>query len=138
VHGIRNGTPPRCDLEKEKNLHLVLRGLIQSGLVKSAHDCSEGGLALALAESCISHQLGRETPALIGAAIDLAPPPAESQPGAGTAPKAGAESTTAAEPTATPLATLRADALLFGESQGRVIISTAPLDAVKAVERAKL
>jgi phosphoribosylformylglycinamidine synthase len=33
---------------------------------------------------------------------------------------------------------MRADALLFGETQGRIIISTHPLDAVKVVERAKL
>ncbi|MGC3957573.1 MAG: AIR synthase-related protein [Verrucomicrobiota bacterium] len=42
-------------------------GLIQSGLVKSAHDCSEGGLAVALAESCISQLVARDTPRLIGA-----------------------------------------------------------------------
>jgi phosphoribosylformylglycinamidine (FGAM) synthase-like enzyme len=39
--------------------------------VKSAHDCSEGGLAVALAESCISQLIARETPRLIGATIDL-------------------------------------------------------------------
>src|SRR5439155_2032861 len=78
IHGLKTGTPPRCDLEQEKNVQLALRGLIQSGVVKSAHDCSEGGLAVALAESCVSQQIARETPRLIGAQIDLAvaPPPA--------------------------------------------------------------
>ena len=47
VHGKKNGSPPRCDLEVAKTLHTTLIGLIQSGLVKSAHDCSEGGLAVA-------------------------------------------------------------------------------------------
>src|SRR5204863_725591 len=41
IHSVKNGTPPRCDLEKEKELHLALRALIYSGVVKSAHDCSE-------------------------------------------------------------------------------------------------
>src|SRR5208337_4231759 len=62
---------PRCDLETAKTLHTTLLGLIQSGLVKSAHDCSEGGLAVCLAESCISQLIARETPRLIGATIDL-------------------------------------------------------------------
>jgi phosphoribosylformylglycinamidine (FGAM) synthase-like enzyme len=60
-------------LEVAKTLHTTLLGLIQSGLVKSAHDCSEGGLAVALAESCISQLIARETPRLIGATIDLTP-----------------------------------------------------------------
>ena len=74
IHGLKTGTPPRCDLEKEKELHLALRALIYSGVVKSAHDCSEGGLAVALAESCISQQIARETPRLIGAQIDFTAP----------------------------------------------------------------
>ena len=31
IHGLKTGTPPRCDLEKEKELHLALRALIYSG-----------------------------------------------------------------------------------------------------------
>src|SRR3954453_17613024 len=69
IHGLKTGTPPRCDLAKETELHLALRSLIYSGVVKSAHDCSEGGLAVDLAESCISQQGARETPRLIGARI---------------------------------------------------------------------
>jgi phosphoribosylformylglycinamidine synthase len=110
LHGLKTGLPPRCDLEKERALHHALRGFIACGLVKSAHDCSEGGLAVALAESCISRQIARETPRLMGAQIDLA----------------------------AAAATIRLDALLFGETQGRVILSVAPMDAVKVVERAKI
>jgi phosphoribosylformylglycinamidine synthase len=128
VHGKKNGSPPRCDLEVAKTLHTTLIGLIQSGLVKSAHDCSEGGLAVALAESCISQLIARETPRLIGATIDFS--------------SVGTTSTSsqimngdAVErvPTA-----VRLDALLFGETQSRIVISCKPLDAVKVVERAKL
>jgi phosphoribosylformylglycinamidine synthase subunit PurL len=130
AHGLKTGTPPRCNLEAEKNLHLALRALIHSGVLKSAHDCSEGGLAVALAECCISQQVARETPRLIGAQIDLAL----------EAPPSGADTATVAAPgTADPTAAAaRLDALLFGEAQGRVIISVGPLDVVKVVERAKL
>jgi phosphoribosylformylglycinamidine synthase II len=114
IHGKKTGTPPPCDLETAKTLHTTLLGLIQSGLVKSAHDCSEGGLAVCLAESCISQLVGRETPRLIGASIDLRPLKQEGKPA------------------------LRADAQLFGESQSRVVITCAALDVVKVVERAKL
>jgi phosphoribosylformylglycinamidine synthase len=127
IHGVKNGTPPRCDLEKEKELHLALRALICSGVVKSAHDCSEGGLAVALAECCISQQIARETPRLIGAQVDLtalAGPPADATSNAAAAPQAPA-------PT-------RLDALLFGEAQGRVIISVAAIYAPKVLAQAKI
>jgi phosphoribosylformylglycinamidine synthase subunit PurL len=126
IRGLKTGTPPRCDLEVERNLHLVLRALIHSGVVKSAHDCSEGGLAVALAESCISQQVARGTPRLIGAEIDLSPEAATPTPG--TASEAAQPATT----------NPRLDALLFGEAQARIVISTRALDAVKVVERAKL
>ena len=51
-HGRKEGLPPRLDYARELALQKTLRGLIEAGLVKSAHDCSEGGLAVALAESC--------------------------------------------------------------------------------------
>jgi phosphoribosylformylglycinamidine synthase len=71
IHGTKNGTPPLCDLEKEKAVQSAARACIQAGLVKSAHDCSEGGLAVALAECCISQQTARGTPRLIGAQVEL-------------------------------------------------------------------
>jgi phosphoribosylformylglycinamidine synthase len=54
VHGLKAGPPPQLDYATETTLHDALRGLIAKGLVKSAHDCSEGGLAVAVAESCIA------------------------------------------------------------------------------------
>jgi phosphoribosylformylglycinamidine synthase II len=57
------GAMPPLDLEFEKRLQDTLLQAIQSGLIKSAHDCSEGGLAVALAECCITNrerQLGAE------------------------------------------------------------------------------
>jgi phosphoribosylformylglycinamidine synthase len=109
VHGLKTGLPPRCDLEKERQLHSTLRGFVFSGLVKSAHDCSDGGLAVCLAESCVSQQIARDTPCLIGAQIDL-----------------------------TAFAGVRPDALLFGETQSRAVISVAPNDAIKVLERARI
>ncbi|WP_442603049.1 phosphoribosylformylglycinamidine synthase subunit PurL [Paenibacillus sp. KN14-4R] len=58
VHNVTEGRPPVLDLETEKKLHSTVLGAIQQGLVASAHDLSEGGLAVALAESCISSGLG--------------------------------------------------------------------------------
>ncbi|MFZ9856372.1 MAG: phosphoribosylformylglycinamidine synthase subunit PurL, partial [Limisphaerales bacterium] len=49
AHGKKTGLPPRVDLETAKTLHTSLLGLIREGVVKSAHDCSEGGLAVCLA-----------------------------------------------------------------------------------------
>ena len=129
IHGKKTGTPPRCDLETAKTLHTTLLGLIQSGLVKSAHDCSEGGLAVCLAESCISQLVARETPRLIGAQIDLSSLAASRE----SADKIKDESALLRD-----AATIRLDALLYGETQSRVVVTTRPLDAVKVVERAKL
>lgn len=130
MHGRKTGAPPRCDLEAAGTLHTTLLGLIQTGVLKSAHDCSEGGLAVALAECCISQLEGRSTPRLIGATMDLT----SLVPGG--VPVPGAETGGAAEGAAA--APVRLDALLFGETQNRVIVTCAPLDAVKVVERARL
>jgi phosphoribosylformylglycinamidine synthase len=129
IHGQKNGTPPRCELEPARTLHTTLLGLIQSGLVKSAHDCSEGGLAVCLAESCISRLVARETPRLIGAQIDLAAV-AASRESAGNQDQSAALTRDAA--------TGRLDARLFGETQSRIVVTCQPLDAVKVVERARL
>lgn len=58
VHGVTEGRPPKLDLAVEKRLLNAVLAAIQNGLVRSAHDLSEGGLAVALAESCISGGLG--------------------------------------------------------------------------------
>lgn len=127
VHGKKNGAPPRCDLEVAKTLHTTLLGLIQSGLVKSAHDCSEGGLAVALAESCISQLIARETPRLIGATVDLT-----------SVGRASSRADGKMDDGSSVTSPHRLDALLFGETQSRVVISCKAFDAVKVVERAKL
>src|ERR1051326_6001472 len=152
IQGLKTGTPPRCDLQKEVDLHLALRALIYSGVVKSAHDCSEGGLAVALAECCISQQVARETPRLIGAQIDLAPLPPETDQAASSVlplPKEEAKGKGEgavrqpnpqgiADVVSKPADASRVDALLFGETQGRIIISVAQIDAVKVLARAKI
>jgi phosphoribosylformylglycinamidine synthase len=97
IHGKKTGTPPRCDLDQEKAVQDAVRKFIRKGLVKSAHDCSEGGLAVAVAEGCISRQIARGTPRLIGAELDLS-----------------------------ACVFPRLDALLFGEAQARIVISVSP------------
>jgi phosphoribosylformylglycinamidine synthase len=57
--GTVAGDAPALDLDNEVRLQLVLLGAIRSGLVCSAHDCSEGGLAIALAECAINSRDGR-------------------------------------------------------------------------------
>ena len=66
VHGLKAGLPPRIDFERELALQNALRELIRAGYVRSAHDCSEGGLAVAIAESCFNPD------GFLGATIDLA------------------------------------------------------------------
>ena len=116
IHGRKTGTPPRLNLETEKSLHDALRGWIAQGIIKSAHDGSEGGLAVALAESCISQQIARETPRFMGANIDLS----------AIAPRQDAGGT------------LRLDALLFGETQSRIVVSTTAHTAVKVLGQARV
>jgi phosphoribosylformylglycinamidine synthase subunit PurL len=52
------GYPPQLDLEKEATLQRALLALIRAGVVESAHDCSDGGLAVALAESALPAGVG--------------------------------------------------------------------------------
>lgn len=58
VHGRLTGRPPLTDLALEGRVQGFLRAAIAAGLVRSAHDLSDGGLAVALAESCIASGLG--------------------------------------------------------------------------------
>src|SRR5216110_2105641 len=51
-HGLKVGPPPCVDLAYEIKIQNAVRALIREGVVKSAHDCSEGGLAVSLAECC--------------------------------------------------------------------------------------
>jgi len=65
VHGLKAGRPPRLDYERERAVHEAVRDLIRAGQIRSAHDCSEGGLAVALAEACFNPD------GSLGASIDL-------------------------------------------------------------------
>jgi phosphoribosylformylglycinamidine synthase II len=58
VHGHLGGTPPQVDLAAERSLSELLVAAV--GLLSSAHDLSDGGLAQALAESCLRHGIGAE------------------------------------------------------------------------------
>jgi phosphoribosylformylglycinamidine (FGAM) synthase-like enzyme len=53
-HGRKEGLPPRLDIARELAVQNSVRALIRAGRVRSAHDCSEGGLATALAECCFN------------------------------------------------------------------------------------
>ena len=53
-HGRKEGAPPLLDYDRELAVHNAVRAMIRLGFVKSAHDCSEGGLAVAVAESCLA------------------------------------------------------------------------------------
>jgi phosphoribosylformylglycinamidine synthase len=64
-HGLKLGPPPRVDLAYEIEIQNAVRALIREGVVKSAHDCSEGGLAVALVECCFNPEKS------FGAEIDL-------------------------------------------------------------------
>jgi len=63
-HGRKEGPPPHIDLAHEIKVQDAVRDMIREGLVKSAHDCSEGGLAVALAECCFNPE------ELFGAEVD--------------------------------------------------------------------
>jgi phosphoribosylformylglycinamidine synthase len=60
IHNIEKGLPPQLDLSLEKAVQDVCRESIQAGIISSAHDCSDGGLAVALAECCITGNKGLE------------------------------------------------------------------------------
>lgn len=96
LEGVKSGRPPRVCLRREKQIADALRGWIACGLIQSAHDCSEGGLAVALSECSLSQERGRDAPKLLGAQVELA-----HQEG------------------------VRAEAMLFGESQSRILASVA-------------
>ncbi|PYJ21742.1 MAG: hypothetical protein DME92_05725 [Verrucomicrobia bacterium] len=105
-HGRKEGPPPHVDLNLELKVQSVLRDLIRRGLVKSAHDCSEGGLAVALTESCFNPEK------LFGAEIDCSRRPV------GDAKRKDKTSQRHASHS-------EAATALFNESQSRIVISVA-------------
>ncbi len=58
VHGHLGGAPPVCDLEAERALADILVNASRDGLIDAAHDVSDGGVAMALVESCLRSGLG--------------------------------------------------------------------------------
>ncbi|NEQ88693.1 MAG: phosphoribosylformylglycinamidine synthase II, partial [Moorea sp. SIO2I5] len=60
IHGMVAGKPPVVDFDLERRVQTVTREGIGQGWVNSAHDCAEGGLVVALAESCIAGKLGAD------------------------------------------------------------------------------
>ncbi len=106
-YGKKQGPVPRLDLGLEIAVQQVVRNLISEGLIRSAHDCSEGGLAVALAECCFNPE------GLLGAEVELAQ--VFNQP-------------TGAERKWETCATL------FNESQSRIVISVAPENLEKTLK----
>lgn len=86
-HNITVAPAPYFDLEKEYDMHQVVKQLIKEQLIQSAHDVADGGLYIALLESAMPNGFGFEI---------------ESE------------------------ADMRKDAFLFGEAQGRVVVSVKP------------
>jgi len=102
IHHREQGSPPYLDLDVEKALHACVLKMIGEGIVESAHDCSDGGLAVALAECCLSHPTKP-----IGAVLKLT------------------------------VDRLRRDALLFGESQSRIVLSVRPTHKDQVLQMAQ-
>jgi phosphoribosylformylglycinamidine synthase subunit PurL len=107
--GKKIGPVPKLDIELEITVQNAVRDLIRLGLVRSAHDCSEGGLAVALAECCFNPNR------LLGADIDSCGRRA------GEAHASDRDAATA----------------LFNEAQSRIIISCDPKDAERVLSELK-
>ena len=69
IHNMIKGPVPEIDLNLEKRLQKTCRAGIKQGIIKSAHDISKGGLAVALAECCITGKLHGD--AVMGAYVDI-------------------------------------------------------------------
>jgi phosphoribosylformylglycinamidine synthase len=73
IHGRLAGSLAPLDLALERDVQSACRAAIEAGLVRSAHDCAEGGLAVALAEACISgpNELGADVAVPRAGRVDL-------------------------------------------------------------------
>jgi phosphoribosylformylglycinamidine synthase II len=94
-HKILSAPAPYFDLDKEYDMHQVIKQLIKHQVIRSAHDVSDGGLFIALVESAMPNGLGFEI---------------ESD------------------------SSIRKDAFLFGEAQGRVVVSISPEEQERFIE----
>ncbi|ACK72688.1 phosphoribosylformylglycinamidine synthase II [Gloeothece citriformis PCC 7424] len=66
IHNLVAGKPPKIDFNLEKKVQQSCRYGIRQGWINSAHDCAEGGLAVALAECCIKGKKGAEIEVSLG------------------------------------------------------------------------
>jgi phosphoribosylformylglycinamidine synthase len=121
AQGRVGGCPPWLDLAREHALHRLLAALAGDGLIRSAHDCSDGGLAITLAE-CTFDSGG------IGAAVDV--PAAVDLPGDVVRQRPGDPDRGALRPD------LQVAATLFGESASRAIVTTTPGELRAVLQRA--
>ena len=96
IHGLTIGEPPQCDPTRERALIEAVLDAIRNGSVCSAHDCSDGGLAVALAECAMADRAR-----MYGFTVDLS-----------------------------AWASLPHRAVLFGEAQARIVVSTGDSAAV--------
>ena len=63
-HGLVAGRPPALDLTRERAVHKLVLAAARADLVRSAHDCSDGGMLVALAECCLLGGIGVRCPPL--------------------------------------------------------------------------
>jgi phosphoribosylformylglycinamidine synthase subunit PurL len=63
-HGHVAGRPPALDLTREKAVNRLMLSAAQSGYLRSAHDCADGGMLVALAECCLLGGIGVRCPAI--------------------------------------------------------------------------
>jgi phosphoribosylformylglycinamidine synthase len=64
VHGSVAGRPPALDLTREKAVNKLVLAAARANLLRSAHDCSDGGMLVALAECCLLGGIGVRCPPL--------------------------------------------------------------------------
>ncbi|MBA2127333.1 phosphoribosylformylglycinamidine synthase subunit PurL [Hyphomicrobium methylovorum] len=108
--GKFEGAPPPVDLQSEIKAGRLIRSLIREGRVSAVHDCSDGGLLVAIAEMALAggdHGLTREAS---GLGVELYPYEGK----------------------------LPAHAIWFGEDQGRYVVEVSPQKAEEVLERARL
>ena len=60
AYGVNEGPPPVLDIDLERRVHGFVLDALAGRLLTSAHDCAEGGLAVAIAESCLLGDIGAE------------------------------------------------------------------------------
>lgn len=94
-HQVEKSPAPFFDMEEEYHVQQAIKDLIEHGLIRSAHDVSEGGLFITLLESAMVRDMG----------FDI---------------------TTSAD--------IRTDAFLFGEAQGRIVVSVTSSNETQFVD----